>query len=64
VKNKRVIIKAQNFKNDMALRDNVFPFPLREFDYWDSVFPFGRKGSAMYTTMVDILLGVVDLSTQ
>jgi len=47
----------------MALRDNVLPSPLRESDYWDSVFPFGRKGTAMYTIKVDILLGVVDLST-
>jgi hypothetical protein len=26
VKKERVIIEAENFKNDMALRDNVFPF--------------------------------------
>jgi hypothetical protein len=39
------IINTENFKNDMALQDNVFPFRLfTTFSYWDSAFSFGCKG--------------------
>ena len=45
VKKRCVIISAENFKQDMALWDNVFPFGhWRTFNSWDIVFPFGHKG--------------------
>ena len=48
----------------MALRYNVFPFGRCGHLITGTVFsPFGRKGTATYTSMVEILLGVVDLST-
>ena len=51
VKKKCVIINAENFKQDMALWDIVFPFgQWRAFNSWDIVFPFGYKGSNLSCT--------------
>jgi len=39
-----VLTNAENFKNDMNLRDSIFFHPaVRAFKYWDSFLPFGYK---------------------
>jgi len=40
-----VLTNAENFKNDMNLRDSICSIQLlRAFKYWDSSLPFGYKG--------------------